>query len=141
MSNKYVDVQDNGETTTKTTYSCTKKSMQYTIIGEDIKKDFDFLLPTGGICTNLDLMLAELQKAANVTDAFYFENGAVTQDVQHVYEEIKADVSRLKEQLAILHRAFMTDIDNVNAELDFNFGHFVGVKVKAIREETSKNQP
>ena len=137
---QYVYTENNGETTTKTTYSCTQKSMQYTTIGEDIKKDFDFLLTTGGICTNLDLMLAELQKAANVTDAFYFENGAVAQDVQHVYEEIRDDVSRLKEQLVTLHRAFMTDIDNVNAELEVNFGHWVGTNVKAGRSETYKNQ-
>lgn len=137
----YVHTTTNGDTTTKTSYSCTKKNMQYTTIGEDIKKDFDFLLATGGICTNLDLMLVELQNAANVTTAFYFENGGVASDIQHVYDEIKEDVSRLKTQLASLHTAFMTDIDNINAELEINFGHWVGTNVKAGRSETVKNQP
>lgn len=137
----YVYTENNGDTTTKTTYSCTKKNMQYTTIGEDIKKDFDFLLATGGICKNLDLMLAELQKAANVTSAFYFENGGVASDIQHVYDEINDDVTRLKEQLVSLHSAFMTDIDNVNAELEVNFGHWVGTNVKAGRKETIQNQP
>lgn len=136
----YVHKQDNGDnTTTKTPYTCTKKSLQYTTIGDDIKKDFDFLLASGGISTNLDLMLAELEKAANVTTAFLFENGGSESDIQHVYEEIRDDVNRLKDQLVILHTAFMTDIDNINAELELNFGHFIGANVKAGRSETYSN--
>lgn len=137
----YVHTQNNGETTTKTTYSCSQKNMQYTTIGEDIKKDFDFLLESGGICTNLNLMLSQLEQAANITTAFLFENGGSESDIQHVYEEINEDVTRLKEQLVSLHTAFMTDIDNVNAELEINFGHWVGTNVKAGRKETIKNNP
>ena len=46
-----------------------------------------------------------------------------------INEEIKNDVSLLKTELDTLHAAFMTDIDNINAELEVNFGHWVGYKV------------
>lgn len=110
-------------------YKCTKKNMQYTIIGDAIKKDFDFLLSTNTLGLKLDEMLNHLNNAAAMTDAFYFENGTTAADINHVYEEIKTDVSELKTQLDTLHAAFMTDIDNINAELEVNFGHWVGYKV------------
>ena len=50
-------------------------------------------------------------------------------EVKRRYEEINQDVSKLKSQLDTLHAAFMTDIDNINAELEVNFGHWVGYKV------------
>lgn len=110
-------------------YSCTKKNMQYTIISDEIKKDFDFLLSTGAMGNKLDEMLNYLNTAAGITNAFYFENGGAVSDINHVYEEIKNDVSLLKTELDTLHAAFMTDIDNINAELEVNFGHWVGYKV------------
>lgn len=129
----YEYVEKDGEKTKKTQYSCTKKALKYTTISDEIKSDFNFLLSNGDICSNLDLMLEELEKAANISDAFYFENGGSVSELHHVYEEIRDDVKRLKEQLVSLHTAFMTDIDNVNAELDNNFGHIVAIKVKAGR--------
>ena len=110
-------------------YSCTKKNMQYTVNGAAIKKDFDFLLSTGSMGQKLDEMLNYLSTAASITDAFYFENNGAVSDINHVYEEINQDVSKLKSQLDTLHAAFMTDIDNINAELEVNFGHWVGYKV------------
>lgn len=110
-------------------YTCTKKNMQYTIISDEIKKDFDFLLSSNTMGNKLDEMLNYLNTAAGITNAFYFENGGSVQDINHVYEEIKNDVSQLKSDLDTLHAAFMTDIDNVNAELEVNFGHWVGYKV------------
>jgi hypothetical protein len=110
-------------------YSCTKKNMQYTIISDEIKKDFDFLLSSNTMGNKLDEMLNYLNTAAGISNAFYFENGGSVQDINHVYEEIKNDVSQLKSDLDTLHAAFMTDIDNVNAELEVNFGHWVGYKV------------
>ena len=110
-------------------YSCTKKNMQYTIISNAIKADFDFLLSSNTMGQKLDEMLNHLNNAAAMTDAFYFENGTTAADINHVYEEIKTDVSELKTQLDTLHAAFMTDIDNINAELEVNFGHWVGYKV------------
>ena len=70
-------------------YTCTKKNMQYTIISDEIKKDFDFLLSTGSMGQKLDEMLNYLNTAAGITNAFYFENGGSVQDINHVYEEIK----------------------------------------------------
>ncbi|MGN0967533.1 MAG: hypothetical protein ACI4OP_08170 [Candidatus Coprovivens sp.] len=110
-------------------YTCTKKNMQYTIISDEIKKDFDFLLSSNTMGNKLDEMLNYLNTAAGISNAFYFENGGSVQDINHVYEEIKNDVSQLKSDLDTLHAAFMTDIDNVNAELEVNFGHWVGYKV------------
>ena len=110
-------------------YTCTKKNMQYTIISDEIKKDFDFLLSTNTMGNKLDEMLNYLNTAAGISNAFYFENGGSVQDINHVYEEIKNDVSQLKSDLDTLHAAFRTDIDNVNAELEVNFGHWVGYKV------------
>lgn len=136
----YVHTTTDGKSTTKTPYSCNKKSMQYTVIGEDIKNDFSFLLDGGSICTNLDEVLKYLDKAASVATAFYFENGATVSDIQHVYEEIYNDINRLKQELVSLHSAFMTDIDNVNAELEINFGHWVGAKVNAGRSTTTTNE-
>ena len=110
-------------------YTCTKKNMQYTIISDEIKKDFDFLLSTGSLGQKLDEVVNYLSIAAGITNAFYFENGGSVQDINHAYEEIKNDVSVLKADLDTLHAAFMTDIDNINAELEVNFGHWVGYKV------------
>lgn len=110
-------------------YSCTKKNMQYTIISNAIKADFDFLLSSNTMGQKLDEMLNHLNNAAAISDAFYFENGGSVSDINHVYEEIKQDVSNLKSQLDTLHAAFMTDIDNINAELEVNFGHWIGYKV------------
>ncbi len=137
MSNVYVDTTTTGNTTTSTEYTCQKKGMQYTIIGENIKADFNFLLNTGSIATKLDEMLKELELAANNNLGFYFENGTKVQDVHLVYDEIKGDVQKLKNDLSTLHSAFMTDIDNVNAELEVNFGHWVGYKVDAGRTTTT----
>ena len=73
-------------------YSCKKKNMQYTIIGESIKKDFDFIKSNGAIAQKLDEMVNHLKNAAAITDGFYFENGGNVNDVNEAYEEIKTDV-------------------------------------------------
>ena len=139
MAGSYTHTETDGNTTTKTEYTCTKKGMQYTIIGDEIKADFDFLKSNNEIAAKLDEMLSHLSNAAAITDAFYFENGGTASDVNHAYEEIKADVEKLKTQLDTLHAAFMTDIDNVNAELKVNFGHWIGVKVNEGKKTTTTN--
>lgn len=133
----YVQTTTEGNVTTKTEYSCEKKGMQYTIISENIKKDFDFLLSDGEIADKLNEMLNELNSAAAIVDAFYFEGGGSVGDISKAYEEIKADVESLKGSLQVLHNAFITDIDNVNAELEVNFGHFVGYSVSEGKKTTT----
>ena len=115
-------------------YTCGDQTgFEYYVLGDDIRKEFDFLKSSGTgnstIAGNLDEMLKHLKVATSNTDAFYFENNGAVSDINHVYEEINQDVSKLKSQLDTLHAAFMTDIDNINAELEVNFGHWVGYKV------------
>ena len=128
-----------GDTTTKTstTYSCTEESFAYTIIGEDIKADFNFLKSDDVLGQKLDEMLNYVKIASEISDAFYFENGASVYDIVHVYEEIKKDVEDNKNSLDTLYQAYMTAIDNVNAELKLNFGYWAGYKVNQGKKTTT----
>lgn len=112
-------------TTTTTKYSCDKSSMAYTIIGDDIKADFNFLLPGNEMCNKLDEVLMHLKNAAGVEA---FDIDGKYKDIQHVYTEIEKDINELKNGLSTLYNAFVTDIDNVNAELKVNFGHWAFYK-------------
>lgn len=134
MATTYDDVQVEGNVKTTTKYTCESVDLSYTIIGDGIKEDFNFL--TNTIQDKLDEMLSELQTAASVNDAFHFENGVAVSDINKAYEEIKSDVSVAKELLNTLHSAFMTDIDNVNAELENNFGYWAFNKPRIAGQET-----
>lgn len=130
------------EDTTTYTYSCGDKSgFEYYVLGDDIRKEFDFLKGSGTgtatIAGNLDEMLKYLKIATSNTDAFYFENGSTVNELEDTYLEIEKDVKDLRSNLDVLHAAIMTDIDNVNAELDKNFGYWVGRKL--ARKESKKN--
>lgn len=116
-----------GNTKTTITYSCTPKDMQYTIIGQEIKMDFVFLKQT--LPHLLDEAMKNMSTAASISDAFYVEGNAKYNDLIHVYEELQKDVGRLKENLNAIYDRFMTSIDNVNAELENNFGHWAFYKV------------
>jgi hypothetical protein len=133
MAQTYVDtevsISGNTKTTTKTTYTCTEEGFAYTIIGEDIKADFDFLKSDNAIGQKLDEMLSYIKSAADIDDAFYFENGSSVFDILHAYEELKKDVEDNKKCLDTLHSAYIKAIDNVNAELKTNFGYWAGYKV------------
>lgn len=133
MARTYVDTETSisgkTKTTTKTTYTCTEEGFAYTIIGEDIKADFDFLKSDNVIGQKLDEMLNYIKTAADIDDAFYFENGSSVYDILHVYDEIKKDVEENKKCLDTLNAAYITAIDNVNAELKTNFGYWAGYKV------------
>ena len=122
MGNTGDYVHTEGNTKTTITYSCTPKDMQYTIIGEEIKKDFDFLIKN--IPNLLDESLNDLNAAAGTTNAFYVEGSSKYNDLMHVYEELKQDVAKVKQNLSTIHGRLMTTIDNVNAELENNFGHW-----------------
>lgn len=134
MATTYDDVKVEGNVKTTTKYTCQSADLSYTIIGDNIKDDFSFL--TNTIQNKLDEMLFELQAAASINDAFYFENGSSVSDVNKAYGEIKSDVSVAKELLNTLHSAFMTDIDNVNAELSNNFGYWAFNKPRKAGRKT-----
>lgn len=117
-------------------YNCTPKDMQYTIIGEEIKKDFDFLIK--GIPNLLDESLKNLDSAASMSDAFYVEGSTKYSDLMHVYEELKQDIAKVKQNLTTVHGRLMTSIDNVNAELENNFGHWAFF---SVNEATRSVEP
>lgn len=129
--------QTNNGTTTKTTvkYNAEKKAFAYTIIGDDIKADWDFLQPTGEIMNYMNEFLSYIQAAGAVTDAFNFND--THRDIADLYTELEADVKDLESSLQTLHSAFMTDIDNVNAELKTNFGYWVGGTVNEASRTTT----
>lgn len=126
--NTYDDVQiDNGVKTT-TSYTCESENLKYTIIGENIKENFDFLIDD--IPNLLKEVESELSSAKDCTDAFYFENGSSVGDISHAYKEIAKDIENITGGLSTLHSALIKDIDNVNAELSNNFGYWVFNKPK-----------
>lgn len=135
MSKTYTYSETNGNTKTDITYTAEPKAMQYTIIGDDIRKDFDFL--TNSMQEKIGLIDKELRSAADNSSAFYFENGSSVNDLSKMYEEISEDLKQLNEGLNILHGALMKDIDNVNAELEYNFGHLAFYKVKEAGRTTT----
>ncbi len=141
MSNTYVyresSTEGNVTTTTSTTYSCTEESLAYTIIGDEIKADFDFLKSDNQLGQKLDEMLSYVKLASDISDAFYFENGSSVYDIVHVYDEIKKDVEENKKSLDTLYQAFITAIDNVNAELKVNFGYWAGYNVNEGKKVTT----
>ncbi len=121
-------------------YTCgNNKALEYYILGDDIRKEFDFLTDasSNGIPNKLTEMLKELKEAANNVTAFKFENGASVNSLEKAYQEIDADVANIRSALSVLHSAIMTDIDNVNAELDANFGYWIGRKL--FQKESKKN--
>ena len=118
----YNVTEQSGNTKVTTKYTCDSAALQYTIIGDNIKADFDFINTT--LHDKLDEMLAEVAKAAAINDAFYFSNGTTVYDINKAYEEIKADVELLKTGLNELRKGFDTAIINVNAELESNFGYW-----------------
>lgn len=129
-SNTASNVDGNKKTTAS--YSVDTSGFGYSVITDDIKGDFDFLI--NSLPNKLDEIVNELNAAASVSDAFYFDG---TSSISDAYEEIKNDVANLKSSLANLHSAFMTDIDNINAELEYNFGWIIIGKVKGSeRTET-----
>lgn len=138
----YNDVQINGNTKTTSKYTCESANLSYTIIGDNISEDFEFI---NTISTKLDEMLKKLESASSITDAFDIENGGHVSDITKAYNEIKSDVQLMKSGLSTLHSAFMTDIANVNAELENNFGYWAfnkprlaGKTTETIETPTSK---
>lgn len=125
------------------TYTCGDKTgFEYYILGDDIRNEFDFLKSSntgdGSIAGNLDHVLECIKSASNNTNAFYVQSASATvNDLENFEQEISDAIDQLKSDLDVLNSAIMTDIDNVNAELDLNFGYWVGRKL--ARHESSKN--
>lgn len=124
-------------------YTCGDKTgFEYYVLGDDIRNEFNFLISTdrdAGIQGKLDEVLSILQDATDNINAFNFENGgSKVNDLIEVYNEIASDVSTAKGALNMLHSAIMKDIDNVNAELDTNFGYWLGRHL-ARKESTKKS--
>lgn len=138
-NNTTVDHEDG----TQSVYTCgDKKGFEYYKIGDDIKNDFSFLKGTStgetAIAGRLDLMLSSLKIATDNMNAFKISAGSDggVNNLNELYEEISQDVKALKNNLDVLHNAFMTDIDNVNAELDTNFGWWIGHDVKESKRKS-----
>lgn len=124
-----------GSTKTTATYSCDTSGFGYSIITDDIRKDFDFLI--SALPNKLDEVMSEINSSAKISDAFLIENGSSFNDLSIVRDELQKDINTLKTELSTLHSAFMTDIDNINMELEYNFGWIVIGKVKGSqRTET-----
>ena len=116
-------------------YSVDGGGFGYSLITDDIKGDFDFLI--SDLPTKLDEAMAEIDAAANITDGFEFSGGASASDISKARDELQKDINALKTSLATLNSAFKTDIDNINAELKYNFGWIIIGNVKgSVRTET-----
>lgn len=128
MAGTYDVVEESGTTKTTKKYTCESESLSYTIIGDNIKEDFEFL--TNQIPEKLNMVLKEISDAAAISDAFYFENGSSEYDISAAHTEIKKDIELINNGLTLLYNAFITDINNVNAELENNFGYWAFNKPK-----------
>ena len=110
----------NSSSITNYNYKVTVKDWQYTIIGENIRKDFDFIIDK--IPEKLQEALKNLEDVAAINDAFYIESTNVVSDLSHVYDEIKEGIEKAKQMSETLHGNFIDAIQNVNKELRNNFG-------------------
>ena len=107
-------------------YNVEIKSMEYTVMGEEIKEDFAFINTT--LKDKIDEALNYFLDGSEIDDAFYVENTGAYSDLMHAYEVIKEDVELAKTQLDELHASCIDAIDQVNAELEYNFGHILFCK-------------
>lgn len=139
MSQQYNYSTTNGNQRTTITYNCSSSAFAYTIMGDDIKKDFDFLLEEGELGSLLNQFLDDLKTACDVENPFNFNDTHT--DISKLYTEIQANVNDLKTSLVTLNSALKTDIDNVNAELKTNFGYWVGGKVNEAGRSTTTINP
>lgn len=116
-------------------YSVDTSGFGFSIITDDIRNDFNFL--TGDMYTKLDEASALLKTAAENQSAFYVDGsgGSVT-DLSLAQQEIDRDINTIKTNLQSLRDAIDTAIDQVNAELEYNFGWIIIGETKgAVRTE------
>lgn len=125
-SNTGTNISGNKKSTA--TYRCDTSGFGYTKITDDIKNDFNFLI--NELPQKLDNAMKELNSAADIETAFYVENQSMVNSIKSAKDEINNDINSLKRELELLHSAFMKDIDNINAELEYNFGWIIIGEVK-----------
>jgi len=132
-------VIDDGKTKATANYTVEKGGMSYSIITDDIKAEFDFL--TNEMPNKLDEAMGYIDTAAGVGEGFLFSNGETVSNIEKAQTKLKEEINNLKTSLATLHHAFMVDIDNVNAELEYNFGWVLIGKCKGhcTRESIEDN--
>ena len=117
----YTDTKENESTITNTKYDVQVDGVKYTVIGENIKSDFDFLIKD--IPNLLEEAKKKFDEATSTSTAFYFENNyKIDGFLAKECLSIRDDINKAIEQLNTLHKALITDIDNINAELEYNFG-------------------
>lgn len=109
-----------GNKKTNAKYTVDSSGFGYSVINESSKNDFDFLI--NDIPNKLDEFMANIASACEIDDAFYAENGSTVKDMGDARSELEKDVECLKNELSNLYSAFCSDIDQVNAELEYNFG-------------------
>jgi hypothetical protein len=112
--------EDVGDKRVTASYGVDTSGMGYSIITPDIAADFNFLIQE--LPNKLDEVSNYINEAAGVSDAFYFEGSGTYQDISEAAQKLNTDINALKGTLAELHSAFMTDIDQINAELEYNYG-------------------
>ena len=120
----------------KTTYSLNADTMDFTLLDDSIKADFNFITSGGShgsLIDKLETLKGKLKTACSVSNAFYFDNGSgQVDDLMVAYEEIAADIEAAIAELPTLKSAIDTDIDNINAELKNNYGWPVRFKKGSI---------
>lgn len=127
----YTDTTTSGNTTTTIHYTSSKEAFHYTIIGENIKSDFNFL--TSDMYTGLDEFMKYIHDAGAIK-AFNFNDSHF--DISNLEPELQSDVNQLKSSLEALKNSLIKDVDNVNAELKVNFGYWVGGRAREAGRET-----
>ena len=128
------ETRTDGNTKTTYSYSIDTSGFGYNIFDENspVWEDLEFLITE--MPNKLDEIVKYLQDAGSITNAFQFND---VHDINMACENVITDISVLKSTLAELHAAFVLDIENVNAELAYNFGWVRIGKVKGVtRRET-----
>ncbi len=128
-----------GNTKETANYTVDPSGFGYSVINDSIKSDFNFLV--NELPQKLDEAMTEIQNATAIDTAFDFENGSSVKDISVARDELQTDVNNLKTELNNLYQAFMTDIDNINYELEYNFGWILIGKVKGRTTSETVEEP
>ena len=107
--------------------------VQSPIYTDDIGRSH--FLGRGGYSSVRQLQMGEAQ-AGFVNDAVDKYSNIKTETAKKA-EDVKKDVEETKKCLDTVHSAYMTAIDNVNAELKTNFGYWAGYKVNQAGRKTT----